>query len=396
MTSTAVMTARDWLALSLLPRLGTRRLFELRRQRLPWPEGWLAALPAEPQRVLRGYLKAPEKSVLHKSIAAGLAWCEANANHHLLYPGHPHWPRLLDELPDPPAVLWGWGALDCLEVPALAMVGTRRPTREGLDNAAMFSRALVASGYSVISGMALGIDGQAHASALDAGGRTVAVLGCGADVLYPRQHRDLRRRLLESGGLILSEHPPGTSAHPRHFPRRNRLITGLSRGVLVVEAALKSGSLVSARLAMEQNRDVFALPGSIHNPQATGCLWLIQEGARLVTKIDDILVELPPLNDEAMAAYDMASPDESLGEATSLFASITDAQAKTAEPIYADYADDDPLLRLLGGQPTPLDTLVELSGIDVTQCSTQLLMLELEGKVMQAPGGWVRVSGEIR
>ncbi|OHV07854.1 DNA-processing protein DprA [Kushneria phosphatilytica] len=360
------MTSRHWLALSLLPKLGARRLAQIRQQQPSWPEGWLAALPGEARHQLMVWLHDPQRSPLNEDIERAMAWLEGGSGRHLLTPSHPAWPGLLDELPDPPPVLWGWGDLAALTPPALAMVGTRRPTREGRDNALGFSRALAEYGFTIVSGMALGIDGRAHEAALDAGGWTIAVLGCGVDVLYPRTHRRLRQRLLENGGLLLSEHLPGTAARAPFFPRRNRIITGLSLGVLVVEAARRSGSLVSARLAMEQNREVFALPGSLHNPQASGCLWLIQEGARLVTCRDELLSELP----ESGRVEGVTHP-------------------APMAPINVT-CPDDPLWTHLSNVPCPLDQLVELSGVAVSDCQQRLLMLELEGWAAQAPGGWVR------
>jgi DNA processing protein len=249
------------------------------------------------------------------------------------------------------------------------MVGARRATREGLTNAACFARDLAGRGWCVVSGMALGIDAAAQQAALAAGGASVAVLGCGVDVVYPARHHRLHERLREPGGLLLSEHSPGTPARPAYFPRRNRIVTGLSYGVLVVEAAERSGSLVSARLAAEQGREVFALPGSIHNPQARGCLRLIRDGAALVCEVDDIIAELSqwqPVQAAAPLAEASAAGDPRLG---------------------------DPLLRWLSGTPTPVDALVGLSGLGVIECQRRLLELELEGRVAHAAGGWVRLSG---
>lgn len=378
------MTAKDWLVLSLLPGLGPRRIQTL-RERAPeclesWPEGWLALLPRPAATALRLWLDHPDRSPLAPAVDALDGWLAASVHHALLHPGHACWPALLDELPDPPAVLWACGDLAALTPPALAIVGSRRPTRDGLESAAAFGRDLAGQGYATVSGMALGIDGAAQRAALDAGGASVAVLGCGVDVVYPPRHEALHRRLQGEGGLLLSEHPPGTRARPAFFPRRNRIVTGLSLGVLVVEAAEKSGSLVSARLAMEQNREVFALPGSIHNPQARGCLGLIRQGATLVTGIEDILEELPP--------WAGASAIDS-----------TDAPARTSQVTHAPAASDagpqDPLLELLSERPTPLDVLVELTGQDVGHCQRRLLELEIEGLATQAVGGWVRLSGRL-
>ena len=367
-----MMTAREWCALAHLPKLGARRLAVLRRELAAqglddaWPQAWLAAMPAGPRETLRYWLEHPAKSPLETSVSQALAWEASAPSHHLLYPGHPAWPALLDEIADPPALLWAKGDLAALEPPGLAMVGTRRPTREGTDNAAWFARGLVEAGFSIVSGLALGIDGVAQRTALDAGGRSVAVLGCGVEVIYPPRHAGLYRRLLDEGGLLLSEHPADTRAHARHFPRRNRIITGLSLGVLVVEAAEKSGSLVSARLALEQNREVFAVPGSLHNVQARGNLGLIRDGAWLVRGRDDIL--------------------EQLGQWQAPQAVVTSTD-DTAE---AASAPADPLLALLDTAPTPLDVLVERSELDVGGCQMRLLELELAGQAAQVSGGWVR------
>lgn len=364
--SSPVPGVREWLALTSLPGLGASRLAELIARRPAWPDGWLAVLPREAATALRLWLDHPARSPLAASVDAALAWAAASADHHLLHAGHPAWPDLLSEIADPPPLLWGWGDIASLAPPRLAMVGSRRATREGLTNAGAFARELAARGWCVVSGMALGVDAAAQQAALDAGGVSVAVLGCGIDVVYPPRHHRLHERLREQpGGLLLSEHPPGTPARAGFFPRRNRIVTGLSWGVLVVEAAEQSGSLVSARLAGEQGREVFALPGSLHNPQVRGCLRLIRQGAVLVREVDDILSEL------------------------------TQWQAPTmpvAPRIDADGGDGDPLLRWLSGSPTPADVLVGLTGLDIAECQRRLLMLELEGQAARVAGGWVRLS----
>ncbi|MDT8895407.1 DNA-processing protein DprA [Halomonas sp. I1] len=355
--------ATDWLAVSLLPGMGAARLAELTARDPSWPAGWLAALPRPASQALRLYLDHPAQSPLAAQVEAELDWLDASPDRHLLYPGHPSWPDVLSQIADPPPVLWALGDLDALEAPRLAMVGTRRPTREGSGNAAVFARGLVERGWCVVSGMALGIDGIAQQAALEAGGRSIAVLGCGVDVIYPARHRRLYERLHEPGGLLLSEHAPGTRARAGFFPRRNRLITGLSQGVLVVEAAERSGSLVSARLAVEQGRDVFALPGSIHNPQVRGCLHLIREGAALVRNLDDILAELAQWG--VSPVVNRRTTEEATGT--------------------------DPLLAWLSDTPTPVDALVDLTGLSVVDCQRHLLSLALEGRASQAAGGWVRL-----
>lgn len=385
---------RDWLALDALPGLGPARLAPLlRRWRegddLHWPQGWLAALPANLAQPLRLWLDHPARSPLTPAVDAALEWERADARHHLLHPGHPAWPDLLTQLPDPPTVLWAKGDLEVLNRPAMAVVGTRRPTREGQDNAARFARDLVAKGFCIASGMALGIDGAAQRAALQAGGATIGVLGCGVDVIYPPRHASLYRELLAGQGLLLSEHPPTTRAHPRFFPRRNRLITGLSQGVLVVEAAKKSGSLVSARLALEQDREVFAIPGSIHNPQSTGCLRLIRQGeAALVRHVDDILDDLAawqvPVSDVLPKAHT---------ESSQFSPSSPRIATNPSLPAVASAAPDSPLLAALSDAPTPVDLLVELTGQSVADIQLGLLELELDGWAAQTTGGWVRRGG---
>lgn len=353
-----------------LPGMGAARVAELVAAAPVWPDGWLAQLSPAAAAMLRLWLDHPARSPLTQEIKADLAWLAESDNRHLLHPGHPAWPMLLGQISDPPPVLWALGDLSALEPPALAIVGSRRPTREGLANAAAFGRELASRGWGVVSGMALGVDGAAQQAALDAGGRSVAVLGCGVDVIYPPRHDRLYHQLIQSGGLILSEHPPGTRARAGYFPRRNRIVTGLALGVLVVEAAEKSGTLISARLAVEQNREVFALPGSIHNPQARGCLDLIRQGAVLVRHSDDIFAEL--------SQWVLAS-------------SLSAACVTSAIGASAMEESDDPLLRWLNDSPSPLDALVNLTGLAVPECQRRLLELELEGLVAQAPGGWVRL-----
>ncbi|MGQ7242173.1 DNA-processing protein DprA [Salinicola sp. V024] len=382
---------RDWLALDALPGLGPAKLAPLMRRwreedDLHWPQGWLAALPATLAQPLRLWLEHPARSPLTASVDAAIAWEAEDPRHHLLHPGHPAWPDLLDQLPDPPSVVWAKGDLDVLARPAMAIVGTRRPTREGQDNAMRFARDLVERGYCIVSGMALGIDGAAQRAALQAGGATIGVLGCGVDVIYPPRHAFLYRELLAGQGLLLSEHPPDTRAHPRFFPRRNRLITGLAQGVLVVEAAEKSGSLVSARLALEQDREVFAIPGSIHNPQSTGCLRLIRQGeAALVRDVDDMLADLAPWQLPVSATTTGREEDQRIAGDRS-----QPSTASRSAPNVAPAAPDSPLLAALTDAPTPVDLLVELTGQSVAELQLGLLELELDGWVAQTTGGWVR------
>jgi len=374
------MDAKEWLAVNALPGMGAARIAQMVARKPQWPQGWLATLPSNAANALRLWLAQPERSPLQQTVNDTLSWLQEGPNRHLLHRDHPAWPDLLNQLPDPPAVLWAQGDLRALEAPGLAMVGTRRPTSEGSGHAQAFARELANRGWCIVSGMALGVDGVAQRAALAAGGSSIAVLGCGIDVIYPARHRDLYEQLSTlPGGLLLSEHPPGTVARPAFFPRRNRIVTGLSLGTLVVEAAEKSGSLVSARLALEQGRELFALPGSLHNVQARGCLQLLRSGATLVRHVDDILEELQHWVSRFVPAPLAVAADEPLAHQPSV-------EVPSAVP------SADNLLNALGPSPTPIDVLVQSTGISVSECQQRLLMLELDGKVTQQAGGWVRLA----
>jgi DNA processing protein len=319
-----------------------------------------------PESVCRS---APDDS----RIEAIEAWLDASEAHQLVGRDHPAFPERLRALPDAPAALFCHGRVSALDDPQLAMVGSRTPTTGGRENARAFARHLASQGLTVTSGLALGVDGEAHRGALDAGGVTVAVLGTGPDRIYPPEHESLAADIVAGDGLIVSEWLPGTGPKRGHFPRRNRLISGLSHGVLVVEASQKSGSLITARLAGEQGREVFAIPGSIHNPLARGCHQLIREGARLVETGRDVLEELAP------ALRTHLDPPTGPGDRTP-----TGEAVEETEPL-------DPqqrrILDLLGYDPQPADRLIEASGLTAGEVSSILLMLELAGQVATLPGG---------
>ncbi|MAY39830.1 MULTISPECIES: DNA-processing protein DprA [Spongiibacter] len=280
----------------------------------------------------------------------------------LLSLGDSEYPALLREIHDPPLLLYLRGRRELLSKAMLAMVGSRRASRRGEQDAQAFARALADSGFTIVSGLALGIDAAAHCGALDADASTVAILGCGVDVCYPRRNADLYGAIAENG-LLLSEYPPGAEPLRHQFPRRNRIISGLSLGVLVVEATTRSGSLITARQALEQNREVFALPGSIHSPASRGCNALIREGAKLVETLEDILSELPP------------QPGGIQGRAP------VDNEASGAPP---------PLYALLDDAPQSLEQLAQRSSLTVAALLSALSELELDGWAEQAHGGWQR------
>lgn len=285
----------------------------------------------------------------------------------------PAYPPLLIEIADPPPVLYVWGEVDCLTQPQLAIVGSRRPTGQGCRDAYDFGSQLAQAGFVITSGLALGIDAAAHRAALEAGGKTIAVLGHGIDRIYPAQHRELAEVVRQHGALI-TEFPLGTPPKATHFPSRNRIISGLSVGVLVVEAALKSGSLVTARLAAEQNREVFALPGSIHNPVSRGCNALIKSGATLVQGVEDILNEL-----RGWTTPSELTPPAN-GATSRLVAEVTIA------------SEQKPIYDAVGFQPTPLDIIIDRTQQPLPAILVALAELELAGLIENRAGSYLRCA----
>jgi len=347
--------ARAWIALSLIPGVGGETL-----RRLLAEFGTPEQIYATPIASLRKIVSADIAGRIadgpdEAQLAPALAWLQQPGNR-LISLADADYPQALLQIPDPPPLLYAKGCTELLNVPALAIVGSRNATPQGDKTAEEFARALSDSGYCIVSGMALGIDGSAHRGALQGRASTIAVVGTGLDIVYPARHRQLAHQISEQGVLV-SEFPLGTPSMAQNFPRRNRIISGLSRGCLVVEAHLQSGSLITARLAAEQGREVFAIPGSIHSPVSKGCHLLIKQGAKLVESIHDILEELG----EAAPAVQAAETD-----------------AKEAA---------DPLLKHMGYDPVGMDTLIERSGLTSESLSAMLLMLELEGKVASLPGG---------
>ncbi len=357
-------------ALLAIPGMGPRRL-GLLLDHFASPEQALAAGRGEwrtaglPESVSQAH-PAP------KRLAAIHDWLDADDTHHLIGRHDPRFPRRLFDLPDAPAALFCRGRVAALNDPQLAIVGSRTPTTGGRQNARAFARYLADQGLTITSGLALGVDSEAHYGTLEAGGATVAVLGSGPDRIYPPENETLAERIVANDGLIVAEWLPGTEPRRGHFPRRNRLISGLSTGVLVVEASLKSGSLITARLAGEQGREVFAIPGSIHNPLARGCHQLLREGAKLVEAGRDILEELAPALGAFLQATDRHADDTGDGPGEA--------------PVPFD-PEQQHVLELLGHDPQPADGVIAASGLTAGEVSSILLMLELAGKVSTLPGG---------
>ncbi|MET0254864.1 MAG: DNA-processing protein DprA [Luteibacter sp.] len=366
---------RAWLILLRTPGLGARSLREglLARGGAVALLAWLGRHEGVLAAKARDWLAQPDESAL----AADLAWVTGADDQRLLRCTEEDFPPQLEAIPDPPAALFVKGDASLLLRPQVAIVGARKAQVPGLANARRFATGLAEGGLLVTSGMADGIDGAAHEAALDAGQPTVAVIGTGPDRVYPRKHHALARRIAAAGAIV-SEYSPGTAVLPAHFPQRNRIIAGLSLGVVVIEAGLLSGSLITARVAGEQGRDVFALPGSIHNPLAEGCHSLIAEGARLVQRPDEVLAALAPAAMELGAQLrERLAADE---------ARPSPGRARRGP---FDWREDEEYRRLLdvmGYDPASLDALVGATGLAAGPLSSMLLMLELEGEVATLPG----------
>ncbi len=353
---------RAWLAFLRVPGIGPvtgARLLERYGEPAAILSAGARALRADDvPAALREALSAPD----WQGADADLAWLEQSGRS-FIHRGDPRFPPRLGEIAQAPLALFCVGDPALLKLPQIAIVGSRNVTPQGSDNAKAFAAELAGRGLVITSGLALGVDGAAHRGALDANGLTIAVCGNGLDRVYPSQHRELAHRIA-AGGLLISEFPPGTPPKAENFPRRNRVISGLALGVLIVEAARESGSLITARLAAEQGREVFAIPGSIHNPMARGCHQLIRDGARLVETVDDILEEIAPQLARAPVEVSEVSIDSS--EAAS------DARSL--------------LLKALGGDPVPFDALITRTGLDTATLNAILLELELAGEIAPVAG----------
>lgn len=356
-----------WLELLHTPSIGTRRYLSLLTNvgdpRELFDGHRAEVLQKLPDRA-RNYLKKPD---WHRTEKA-LAWAEQPRHHIIPITSHDY-PHRLKQIADPPPLLFVIGDLGVLHDPQLAVVGSRNPSPQGKQNAYDFSAALSRAGLTITSGLALGVDTQAHSGALASHGLTIAVMGTGLDVVYPSSNRVLAQQIAEQG-VLLSEFPLATRPSRGNFPRRNRIISGLSLGVLVVEAGLASGSLISARLAAEQGREVFAIPGSIHNPLSRGCHQLLRDGAKLVESNQDVLQELGG----QLQAFFPSQPNEP----------HQNSETKLAGELGL-------LLKNMGTDPISVDQLIARSGLTAEQISSMLMQLELQKLVASSAGHYYRL-----
>ncbi len=345
---------KSWLSLTLIRGLGNESLRTLLRE-FGSPEAVLSAsasslsLYVKPE-LARAILSGADEA----QLTATFQWL-ADTNNAIVTLADSDYPQALLNIADPPVLLYIKGDRRLLNHATISIVGSRHATHQGINNAESFAESLSNSGFSIISGLAHGIDAAAHRGGLKGKGRSIAVVGTGLDKVYPAANHDLAHDMAKQG-LIISEFPIGTPPLAANFPRRNRLISGMGMGCLVVEASLKSGSLITARLAMEQGRDVFAIPGSIHSPQSKGCHALIKQGAKLVEAAQDVLEELG-----SVIVSSSIVPD--------------------------DTCIDSELFQFMGDEAVDLDTLQSRSGLTVSELSAMLLSLELDGLVCTLPGG---------
>lgn len=367
----------SWLRLALTPGIGNgtaRKLlaaFGLPRAAFSQPESALRQVVSQAQAAA---LAIPPPD-LQAQLETTLQWLDGDAGQRrVITLGDLDYPAALLNIEDPPLMLYAMG-MDTGRWPdAVAVVGSRNPTPQGLTNAQEFAKAFAQCGLTVVSGLALGVDGAAHEGALEGASpgqlATIAVVGTGLDRVYPKQHLALAHRIA-AAGVIVSEYPLGTPPLAENFPRRNRIIAALSQGTLVVEAALKSGSLITARQALEQGKDVFAIPGSIHSTQSRGCHALLKQGAKLVESAQDVLEELKPASRSGPAPVAGPAPDE------------------------AKDPTDGGVLAAMGFDPVSLDALVARTGIDAAQLQVRLLEHELDGRVARLTGGLFQRQGRV-
>ena len=406
-----------WWTLSSIPGIGSIALNKIREQ-LPTSSDLtncsaedLIAFGLKPERAYEWQRLRASTDQLNPFVYAGWQkikhWCQ-QPDCGVLMPDDECYPEALSILRDAPIFLFYRGNPQLLNEPSIAIVGSRNPSHYGREQAFTIAQQLVASDWHVISGLAIGIDGEAHSGALNNAtglglGKTIAVLGSGLEEIYPKRHQELADQIVNAGGVLLSEHLPDIKALAQHFPRRNRIVSGMSLGTLVIEAALKSGSLITARLAAEQGRDVFALPGAVSNPLSRGCHLLIKEGANLIEGAGDIIALLnsdlavetraagllqEQQQEDFFAASSTASSSVS-SASQSVQAASTSSAPKPAGPKLSGISKT--IYQALDVVPTSIDALVNRTGLSVAEIAQQLMLMELQGQIAQTPGGYVRL-----
>lgn len=376
-----------WLRLLLTPYVGSvaaislLKYFGLPSDVFSQSPDRLKSCPGLQKRQVESLLKQPVN--FSEKVENTRVWlraeCDESRTRHVITMADAMYPQFLLHMADPPILLFALGYASALQKivnnlnrgKAIAVVGSRRATPQGMENAHAFSKSLAMHGLTVVSGLALGVDAAAHTGALDGGkNTTVAVVGTGLDRVYPAKNRDLAHRIVDEGGVIFSEFPLGTPPTAANFPKRNRLLSGMTAGTAVIEAGMKSGSLITARLAAEMGKEVFAVPGSIHSPQSKGCHYLIKQGAKLVESTEDILSELQTVADERLGG------------------TVEEPSGKTAEITGDTVVGESSLLGIMGFEAIHIDTLLESAGMDMNRLQAELLNLELENRVKRLPGGW--------
>ena len=387
---------KAWWKLTKLPGVGSVTIGDIRQQ-LSHPNDLLSC---SPQQLVSMGLKpeAAERWHSDSSLLNGFdklqAWCRFNG-YGVLLAGVEPYPQALAVLRDAPTILYYHGNIDCLKKPMVAMVGSRKPSQYGAQWAEKTASELSAAGVTVVSGLAIGVDGHVHQGAIHGGGSTIAVMGSGPDVIYPQRHLGLAQMIMQDG-LLLSEFMPGTEPQSRHFPSRNRIISGLSLGTVVVEAAIKSGSLITARQAAEQGREVFALPGLVTNPTSHGCHQLIREGAYLVQNTQDILQELglttTSVSEQAQLQFDeLPIPEKQPRIIAQATAAVEQPQPIAEVPVEpAEPAPD--LVTHIDFEATCADVIAIRSDLPMAELLPALMELELDGWIAQAPGGYQRLK----
>lgn len=359
-----------WLRLSLIPNvrvdywLGLINHFGITANRIV-NEQWCQIPPSI--KLQLAHIMSTDTSGEEKRVCD---WLSSSQLHQVISYSDKDYPEAWKRLSHPPLTIFASGNRNCLDTNMFAVVGSRNATPSGLKNADYFSKVLSEAGFTVLSGLALGVDGAAHQAALNTKSSTVAILGCGPDIVYPRRHRSLFGRIVNEGGMVLSEFLPGTPPLKHHFPQRNRLIGSMATGTLVIEAALKSGSLITAQVAVDHGRDVFAVPGSINNPKTAGCHRLIQQGAKLVADVSDIL-------------------EEYRGFTQTSHASIHPLGEKKLQQCLAL----DPILDSVDYEPTSVDVIISRSKRTASEVVSKLLELELDGFVAPFCGGYIKLRG---